>query len=339
MNYGSFLQAYALKTFLENESHEVFFFKWDTNRNLAWNSVIKPIIFRKSISIKGIKAGLGRIKSFKKVKSYFRETENIDGLDLMIVGSDTLWDVARENFRNRTLYGDFEKDIPAISYAVSCSDSTANDFSRYSEITGKIKVFKHILVRDRHTQSVVKKSLNIESEVVCDPTLLVEENMWKIYDTQIDLTNSIIVYAYELSVEIIEHLKRYKGNKGLQLISLCVYQPWCDLHINCSPIEFPSYLKRARHVVTNTFHGTIFSVLSESNLIVVKNGNKLRNLLEIFFDYDISLSQKCTYDEFLNKAFHRIDFLMIKTKIVKYREHSRKIFRSVLDEISTDVKK
>ena len=334
MNYGSFLQAYALKTFLEKEQHEVSFLKWNKNKNIAWNSVIKPIVFRKSISIRGIKAGMGRIESFKSIKGYFRETDTVRGLDLIIVGSDTLWDVARTNFRDKALYGCFESDIPVISYAVSCSESTEDDFKKYLEITKSIRCFKNILVRDYHTKTVVKKSLGIDSEIVCDPTLLVNENTWKLYPIKKDLSNIILVYTYEFSSEIIGHLKKFSREKELKLVSLCIYQPWCELHLNCTPLEFPSYLKLARYVVTNTFHGTIFSVLSESNLISVKNGNKLKNLIQELFGYDISLNSQCTYDEFLEKTFCEIDFKKIKIKIYEYRERSAKLFRGILKEIN-----
>lgn len=333
MNYGSFLQAYALKHFLEDRGHDVFFLKWNMGKKLAWNSVMKPIILRKSVSVRGIQAGFGRIRSFEKQNEYFREISTVTGVDLIIVGSDTLWDVARKKFRNPVLYGFVEKEMPVISYAVSCSESTEADFIRFSDLTGNIKNFKHVTVRDLHTKAVMKKSLGIESKVVCDPTLLVEENLWKIQALDIDLSDVILVYAYELPVHIVRHLKRYCSENHLRLISLCIYHPWCDAHMNCRPLEFLSYLKEARHVVTNTFHGTIFSLLAESNLISIENGQKLKNLLEGIGSGEMSLKGNCTYDEFLDAVSEIADYRSVKERIDKMRRESEKIFENILNEI------
>lgn len=331
MNYGSFLQAYALQSVLQREGHDVVFIQWNHKGTSPWKAVLKSVVYTKHVSARSVLAGLGRINAFKKEKNKLIVNKKMeDDIDLYVIGSDTLWDVARPYFRNQVFYGSNKAQIPAVSYAVSCSDSTENDFIQYIEYTSRIKTIKQVTVRDKYTQMVIDNSLGVKSELVCDPTLLVEDDFWKIKENMPILSDTVLVYTYGLPDNIVFHLKKFCKEKKLKLVSLCIFQHWCDAHINCSPLEFPAYLKAATNVVTNTFHGTIFSIISESNLVSIRNGRKLESLINEFFVSDISLGGDCDYEEFKKKAETRLDYATCKNNITRARLKSLEILKRII---------
>lgn len=325
MNFGSFLQAYALSHYLKSLNHEVYFPCWNKEDNSAWN-IIKPIIFSRDIGMRGVIAGLHRVKAFRGIiEQNLVETKlgDFEEYDLVIIGSDTLWDIAREKFRNPVLYGDIKSAKKIITYAVSCSNSKEEDFEKYMYLTEKIQKIHAISVRDEHTFEVIHNVLEIETSVVCDPTILVNRGTWKIDNVQIDISNSILVYAYEMNKHMIEVIRNFAKDRNLKLVSLCMYHYWCDEHINCTPLEFPSYIKKSKYFVTNTFHGSVFSILTEASYIPIRNGYKLRGLLIDCFGRDISLPVDVDYKSFCNYVDVGVDFSVARNNIIQMREKSR----------------
>lgn len=159
-------------------------------------------------------------------------------MDLLIIGSDTLWDVARPFFRQKKFWGDLDFQKGIISYAVSCGNSEAKDFRGFSKLTKQICDFDKILVRDKHTQKVVKDVYNLDVDVVCDPTLLVNREVWKLYPIDYDLSNVILVYAYSINDVIKDHIQKYAKENEYKIASIGLYKKWCDFHINCPSLEF-----------------------------------------------------------------------------------------------------
>ena len=96
--------------------------------------------------------------------------------------------------------------------------------------------------------------------------------------------NYLLVYAYESTMndEIeVKAIKDFAKLNGLEIISCGYYHKWCDTCINADPKEFVEMIKHAKYVITDTFHGTVFSLLMHKKLCVIvrKNGFKIEHLL------------------------------------------------------------
>ena len=76
-------------------------------------------------------------------------------------------------------------------------------------------------------------------------------------------------------IECGAYLKRYARKNNLKLVSICLYQSWCDLNINCHPLEFSSYIQFSECVYTTTFHGTIFTLLNHKNCAIYSCSKKI----------------------------------------------------------------
>lgn len=121
--------------------------------------------------------------------------------------------------------------------------------------------FSVISVRDQNSYNIIKKLCNREPILNLDPVLVsgVGKESWK----EPTLKNYMIVYGYanRFSDDEKKEIIRFAHKNGLITISLCDYQDFCDQHIVCRPDEILGYFKNADYIVTDTFHGTIFSVI------------------------------------------------------------------------------
>ena len=132
------------------------------------------------------------------------------------------------------------------------------------------------------------------------------------------------MYAYGSRIkssEEIDAIQKYARDKGLKIVAMGGSQPWCDLYIPVSPLRLLDYFHYADAVVTDTFHGTIFSVINQKPFAVIlrnTNENKLRGLLE-----DLALEDREVRDmEALTKVLDTpIDYRPVEA--IRSREKKR----------------
>ena len=79
----------------------------------------------------------------------------------------------------------------------------------------------------------------------------------------------MIVYAYGTrirKIEEIQAIKKFARKHKLKIIALEGVQNWCDDYIVADPFRMLDYFYYAEYVVTDTFHGTIFSIINRKSL-------------------------------------------------------------------------
>ena len=76
----------------------------------------------------------------------------------------------------------------------------------------------------------------------------------------------MIAYGYSgrLTAEECAAVRAYADQRGLKVLNIGGVQGVCDRFVDCSPFEVLAYFKHAEAVVTDTFHGTIFSTISHT---------------------------------------------------------------------------
>ena len=104
-------------------------------------------------------------------------------------------------------------------------------------------------------------------------------------------TFAVILYAYagRISNEEADWIAAYAKKKNLKVYAIGGIQKCADRFVDCSPFEVLAYFRNAEEVITDTFHGSIFSVITHrpfTTLIRKSVGNsygneeKLSDLLE-----------------------------------------------------------
>ena len=184
-NYGAFLQAYATKRFLESQGHNVIFVKWRSDEER------KKVYFKKGVGVKQkiklLFRGKHNQNNYNKMTAALDEFEIIDcrnmnqiNLDLLILGSDEIWNINVPEFQNEVFYGGNCGDIQTLAYAPSASEATIEDFERFPKMYELLKKVEIIGVRDENTAGIVKTICGYEPEIVCDPTFLLSIEEYKV---------------------------------------------------------------------------------------------------------------------------------------------------------------
>lgn len=218
-------------------------------------------------------------------KKYFEESN----LDAAYIGSDMVFDISQGD--NPYMYG---IDVPSdyiFSYAASFGYTTYEKLRKsiyYDEIVAALSKFKAIGYRDINTKKICEKAqVKVPMCENIDPVLLYG------FEKEIDEWDSkiwkdekyILIYAYDSTMNdktTINKIKQISKNEKLKIVSCGYYHKWCDVCVPASPKEFLEMFKYATYVITDTFHGTVFSLILHKNFasIIRNNGFKVRYLLE-----------------------------------------------------------
>ena len=330
-NMGAMLQTLALKKYLESKGHETVhvrfrsdseiwkWFSWncpglDINLLKYWARFIKHPIDNIRIFPDYINT-IKRYMWIKTRKRIFREylnrlpvveLYNDEKIDLYVLGSDEIWNVSSPLFRNKIFWG--EGYTPSVVYAASMSGAGIEDFRKYPEYIKYFNNFDYITVRDQNTQNVLQTFTGFCAEKVVDPTLLVTKG---IVSSKEEKKNWVLLYGYPSEwKKFSEYIKRFAREQKLKIVSLWFYLEFADKNILCTPEQFQYYLSISRYVVTNTFHGSVFSVLGETQFVTYSPKSKATELLEdlkqqsriiyetdSYSDFAETLSTKCDYEE------------------------------------------
>ena len=87
----------------------------------------------------------------------------------------------------------------------------------------------------------------------------------------------IVIYSYDKNLnykEDIKAIKTFAKKNGLKIYSCGYHHKWCDKNINCDPYKLLGYFKNSAFIITNTFHGAVISLITNSQMIVKLTNNK-----------------------------------------------------------------
>lgn len=311
-NYGSFLQAYGLKQIIEGIGHTVEFVDYKVepsvvaeskdNRSKKTNIMIRLI---RMLSPKYRKWRTKQIKMNRTFSTFCEAYRNqflpqlggldrdniLPKLDTLVIGSDEVFNCTQKGKRvgySRQLFGKDNRALRVISYAASFGNTTFAKLVEYGiadEVGKLLSGFDALSVRDENSESIIKKLCDIQAQKHIDPVLLYD--FPEVNDIQINLNNYIIIYAYadRIHTEEAFAIRKFAKENNKEIISLGFYQPFCDKYILANPLEVLAYVKNADYVVTDTFHGTVFSIKYQKKFATIireSNYQKLGNLLEMF---------------------------------------------------------
>ncbi|MEQ1601766.1 MAG: polysaccharide pyruvyl transferase family protein [Methylophilaceae bacterium] len=294
VNYGSFMQAFALKQVLETFGHRVVFcdFKSGLPRHLGE----KVKSERLSEKLMRLPKHIFNLRNFiekrlfrrKLRKSYMDHAWEKLGInselnynyacDVMVIGSDEVFNYT-QNHGFGYVPALFGHDIPAssiISYAASAGYATAKDVesdNMVAELSAGLAKFDHLGVRDKNTYEMVASYAQKTPVYVIDPTLLYD------FDDVIPpapiASGYVLIYAYDGRLdapEDVEKILAFANAKGLRTVSVGFYHEWCDENLVATPFELLSIFRHAAYVVTDTFHGTIFSIKNRKPFVSLVRG-------------------------------------------------------------------
>lgn len=298
VNYGSFMQSYALKNMIQSidKDFDVEFVDFNIGSPLVKDKLkyCKKIKRNKNLINFLKKRKVNKLFAhkydlyLKKIGVTSKKNYNPSDIDTLVIGSDEVFNCMQDLpiGYSKELFGYHYFDKNVISYAASFGNTTLDQLKKYnvdSEIGEMLSNFKSISVRDSNSYHIVKTLCKKNISLNLDPVLIWDFS--NIKDVQIKLKNYIILYVYpgRLSRKEEAAIKRFAKNHDKKIITLGMYQRIAD---DNTPLDDPfsifSYFKNADYVITDTFHGSIFSIKSHTkfcSIIRDSNSNKLNDLL------------------------------------------------------------
>ena len=351
LNYGSLLQALSLKIQMEQRGHEVYFIDIEKGREIA-----KPCASSTS-SVSGLASKFDKY-FFKRIQNYFfskkmngihiddyttyLETDKLlpDGerFGLVIIGSDEVFNATTPSAWgfSTQLFGRVECTDRVVTYAASCGHTdfaSAEKYGIVEEIRGAMKNLSAISVRDANTMDFAERMTGKAPVLHLDPVFISDYDKY-IPDVKFKKPY-LLVYAYANRIQDaceIAAIKKYAKENRLEIVSVGMQQRWCKHNLVASAFELLSYVKNADCIVTDTFHGTVFSIKYNKKFVTLirdSNRNKLGGLLNIFGLMGRSVDDPETLSDVMEKP---IDFDAVNEKIAQERVRSY----TYLDEISLE---
>ncbi|MGN1456642.1 MAG: polysaccharide pyruvyl transferase family protein [Acutalibacteraceae bacterium] len=304
-NYGAVLQAYALQKFLNDkfcETSILDYHNYDIDKSYqspefsAFFKNPKNAVFRLMQSMlysgKNRKTELFRKEYLPLTSPYDRNTiDNASNLaDVFITGSDQVWNYLIVG-NDGTYFLDFADNKIKCSYAASFGISELPD-DRKEFYKDKISNIDYCSVREEAGAEIIRKLCDRQVSLMPDPTLLVSKKNWEDLCVFPKMKRKyILVYKITKADNLLVFAKALSKKTGLPII----YIPndlksgsIGKLKLSVGPQEWLGYIHNAEYVITNSFHGTVFSVLfgkkffSEVSEKVNPSTSRLKSLLKLF---------------------------------------------------------
>ncbi len=275
VNYGAVLQAYALYRTLNGMGCKCKVIDYNRERHhknflAIQKSGLKSVIVQ-LLQLPSKRSLHKKFDSFTKKNMDLTASFNGHGAlnngqfekdAVYITGSDQVFNcqLTEDNFH---YYFDFTDSPNKYSYAASFGVSDIDDWKCKDKVVELLKDFKAISVREESGQKIIKDNLGIDSQVVCDPTFLLEREQWSQLTKPVREDKYIALFMLSKNNELIGHAKAFAKEKGLKILNLAYTVKGLDGiedRKNLSPQEWLSYIKNAQYVFTNSFHGFALSL-------------------------------------------------------------------------------
>lgn len=347
VNFGSVLQAYSLRQILkEVTGATAVFLDIEESNVLSSRKTIKetadyemPASYPPGILQKAKRWLFARLSAYnrKLIRRFMQKELRLDrdktqkAADCVVVGSDEVFNHARGV--NLQLHGDVKNAKSIISYAAACGSAAVEDIAPedMEKVKSAMSHFAAVSVRDSATEKYVSSLYAGTVEHHLDPVLV--GRLCERQPKPVWLKNYLLVYAYGQRIrtkEEIEAIQSFAHSRGLKTVAMGGSQFWCDRYIPASPFRMLDYFHYANYVVTDTFHGAIFSVIHKKQFAVIirkTNANKLNGLLQ-----DLKLQERILHstDQLEQVLTKPVDCSAVEEILKKEKERTRVYLKTQL---------
>ena len=303
-NYGNVLQNYALQQVLLNYADNVTTI-WNMPDNFlprsywhwSWKEPIKLLInwknFRDNFTTGrfGIEmARQARMRDFADRYIHYRYDVNdlllLDSeYDYFVVGSDQVWN---PNWDFKNYFLPFASPEKRISYAASISSPDVPEAVKVDYVKG-LNGMKTLSLREQAGADLVEKLTGRKAMVHVDPTLLLTADEWRKVSRQPAWYHGedyVFTYFLGKRPSAVDEVIQSTGLKVVNLLDENVYE-----HYVTGVDEFIWAIEHAKLIYTDSFHGTVFSIIFRrpfvvcdriGNSIETKMTSRIDSLLQLF---------------------------------------------------------
>lgn len=357
-NYGQILQCYALQFFLKSRGYEVILIRYEPNSKektkfylldkfiklFSLRHIVSYVKYRKDLVAyeRFLKSNpryfdefrLRNISMSEKIYRGFKDLwlEDWSSFDVLICGSDQIWSNSSvENLRSYYLnFGQI--NLKRIAYAASFGRDVLS--KEYSTLLPKLlSQIDCIGLRELSGVKLCKSAGRDDAQLVCDPTLLLsgQDYIQALVGEKILETNTL--FCYLLKWETLfpyEQLKAFVQEQKLHINFIPAHGIEKENYFIPMPdLSIASWLQgiaTAKYVVTNSFHGTVFSILLHRTFVslpLVKGSSGMNDRLFTLLSYlgleNRILTERSSIKKILEEP---IDWSNVDLKLQEFRNKS-----------------
>ncbi len=341
-NYGSVLQAYALQRQLRAFGAEPVIVQPASERR-------KPTIKRRLVTVLRPKKHYTVLQTAKlewQKRDFAEKERKLDAFindriqvlwykdlrdvsaavrtgDLLLAGSDQIWSSVNGSLSAFYTFRwpGLQRRVRRFSYAASTGGAGFSS-AQMEEYARRLQNFEVVSFREKQAAEELKGLFDTEVRCDPDPTLLIDSDAWKeLASPRLIEQPYLFVYMLRPDANLIRRASEEGKKRGCRVIYTGLQsdrfkgvETVCDAGVE----DFLSYILYADAVITNSFHGTVFSVLFERPFVSVKIAStsaRVDNLLD-----QLELSQRgISPNEGLAVLSAPIDFAAAHRRLAELR--------------------
>lgn len=367
-NYGSMLQAYATQKFLDNNNipnetinidNNIDFLKGKRKYYLSQLTNIRFINTKfgmiklkfdkmlnkklaKNISVRDKKYIEFKEENFRLTLPYtsYKELTEFckNEYSSIIVGSDQLWlpvNVVADYYTLNWVPDNINKISYATSFGVSSIPCKYN--KKYNYFLNRIN---YLSIRESSGLKLAKNIANVDAKMVCDPTILLNKKEWENFSNGDRIVKGKYIFCYFLGNNI-QHRKfaeKLRNKTDCKIVSLNhadEYVKYSDtfadiILYDIGPKEWINLIRYADYICTDSFHGTVFSLIFNkiffsfrryNSKSVGETNSRLDSLLNIVgISSERILSGNEKIDDVIN---YGINYKQVNKNIENFRNESK----------------
>ncbi len=335
-NYGACLQAFATQQVLYNNGYDAEILNYSLEPEVSYTP------FKQS-SIRSLGARLLFYSLRKKQYLAFEEFHESmkfssnrlrnandyfiakDNYDILLVGSDQVWNPYLGFDLDLSLLRFYDDGPSRISYATSFGVTELPE-ELENKYASALRKFDFISTREEQGSAIIEKLLDRRPKVVLDPTMLITADEWEIHAKHYDNEERyVLIYDQNHSQELIPIAKKIAKSKYIKIfvLSAIFYRNSEFFNLQgIAPDLFLDIVRKAEYVVTDSFHGAVFSIIFHKQFSVCCGGNAVKlksriiNLLAQFHLEDRWINDENVPNE------KEIDYDMVESILSQGREES-----------------
>jgi len=354
LNYGAFLQAYAMKSFLGSKGYNAEMVDyWPKEhadyinkrkltltshigraKQLTFYALTEPLFRKRKLKMSLLRRrylGLGRFPKY-----HTGEELSQTNYDAIIYGSDQIWwnhtaystDIAYD----KTYWGYYvPTKTKRIAYAPSMGIIDIREQDK-PFIHEALKQFSCLSTRETNLHEALLPYTDKPITTVLDPVFLPEKEFWlqHIKKRQINVPY-LLYYSLIPSEESYNLASNLAKAKGLKLIEITPrirdFRPSPELIQTADAMDFISLIYHADYVVSTSFHGTALSIILEKDFCVIGLGKLSGRVVSLLGQ--LGISERYT-DTPINLG--NIDYTSVRERLDKLRDISRDYLTDALKE-------
>lgn len=305
VNYGAILQAYALRTALESNLASCEAGVLDYHCEKIRERHLPTYVEKKGNPIraylkmlKNYRVKTSRKQKFDRFKNdylniipYTTDSDRqrfLETYDAVVVGSDQVWNLNLTGGDGTYFLKDF-RTMKRFSYAASIGETSLSE--QEAEQFRSLSALDGVSVREESAKRILNEIIPNPVDVVPDPVLLLDKDAWRRMESAyagIERGSYVLLYHFHAGASLIAFAKKKAQEYGCKVVCVQGAGKGIDgttVIRDATPNEFVWLIDHARCVVTNSFHGTMFSVIFNKEFYTETRTNRSTRIIEALTEF------------------------------------------------------